>query len=127
MRHPAHLSHLFGLLLGAVLGMARGTAAAMVTASGSALVRTVENSTAHQWDGGTRKAGTAAGDSPIRTGAYSAGLAADLPASAADRLRARSVQARQHTPHHGSGRLHRSGGSPRPRRHTARTRSTRLA
>lgn len=52
MRHPPHVSHLFGLLPGAVLGMAGNARPAMVTASGSTLVRTVENGTAHQRDGG---------------------------------------------------------------------------
>lgn len=52
MRHPPHLSHLFRLLLGAVLATAGTAAAPMVTASGSAPACTVECSTVSTWDGG---------------------------------------------------------------------------
>ncbi|WSY28689.1 cellulose-binding domain-containing protein [Streptomyces sp. NBC_00887] len=52
MRHPPHLSHLFRLLLGAVLATAGLVAAPMVTASGSAPACTVEHSTVSQRDGG---------------------------------------------------------------------------
>ncbi|MFD9500064.1 cellulase family glycosylhydrolase [Streptomyces sp. NPDC060035] len=52
MRHPPHLSHLYRLLLGAVLATAGTVAAPMVTASGSAPACTVEYSTVSQWDGG---------------------------------------------------------------------------
>lgn len=60
MCHPPHVSHLFRLLPGAVLGMAGNTRAAMVTASGSTLVRTVENSTAHQRDSAPASVGRGA-------------------------------------------------------------------
>lgn len=64
MRHPSHFSHLFKLLLGAVLATAGVAAARMAAASGSAPVRTV--------DGGIQEAGTAAGTRPDGTSAIGA-------------------------------------------------------
>ncbi|MET7368847.1 cellulose binding domain-containing protein [Streptomyces sp. NPDC005566] len=58
MRHPPHLSHLFRLLLGAVLATAGLVAAPMVPASGSAHGRTVEHSTVSQRDSGSQRSVT---------------------------------------------------------------------
>jgi len=84
MRHLPHLSHLFRLLLGAVLDMAGNFLAAVVKASGSAHARTVENSTAHQRAGGFRGTGTAAGNGLNGTHASGAGPAAGHPAVGTD-------------------------------------------
>lgn len=75
MLHLPHVSHLFRLLPGAVLGVAGSALPATATASGSALVRTVENSTAQHRAGGFRGSGIAAGNGLTGTHANSAGSA----------------------------------------------------
>ncbi|MFB4426760.1 hypothetical protein C5F59_037445 [Streptomyces sp. QL37] len=80
MLHPPHVSHLFRLLPGAALGVAGNALPATATASGSALVRTVENSTAQHRAGGFRGSDTEAGDGLNGTHAIDAGSATGFPA-----------------------------------------------
>ncbi|MBM7439439.1 hypothetical protein JOC24_002861 [Streptomyces sp. HB132] len=85
MRQLPYLSHVFTPLPGAAPGMAHSTAAAMVTVSGSALMDTVENSTASERHGDSRRAGTR--PATARGGARSngAGSAERFRASGAER------------------------------------------
>jgi len=83
MRQLPHLSHLFRLLPEAALDMAGSAVASMVTASGSALVHTVDTSAAPRRDGGSHEASTAAGGSRNGAHANGAGTAAVFLAAGA--------------------------------------------
>lgn len=116
MCHPPRLSHLFRPLPGAAPDMAGSTFAAMGTASGSLLVRTVPEQ--HRAPRERRISGS--GSHRLRrheqdTGERRGFCGRPFGLRYGTGPRARFIQARQHSPHHGSDRLHRSAGSLVPR------------